>query len=197
MIGLTSVKDQIRQITASVEAARRRVMAGYGAEKPMQHFVFLGPPGTGKTSVARVVAKIFYAFGLLDTPVVVEAQRADLVGEYLGATAIKTNELVNSALGGVLFLKFGHRLVRAGGIRISGHESVDRLLREQSAGAAEIVEQVRIIGPLLQCRLQILDRFGELACLHLGNPEGALFVGTIQMWNCFSGITLCQECITQ
>ena len=95
MIGLASVKDQIRQITASVEAARRRVMAGYGAEKPMQHFVFLGPPGTGKTSVARVVAKIFYAFGLLDTPVVVEAQRADLVGEYLGATAIKTNELVN------------------------------------------------------------------------------------------------------
>ena len=68
MIGLTSVKDQIRQITASVEAARRRVMAGYGAEKPMQHFVFLGPPGTGKTSVARVVAKIFYAFGLLDDP---------------------------------------------------------------------------------------------------------------------------------
>ena len=80
MIGLSSVKDQIRQITASVEAARRRVMAGYGAEKPMQHFVFLGPPGTGKTSVARVVAKIFYAFGLLETPVVVEAQRADLVG---------------------------------------------------------------------------------------------------------------------
>ena len=68
MIGLQSVKDQIRQITASVEAARRRELAGYKAEKPMQHFVFLGPPGTGKTSVARVIAKIFYAFGLLDTP---------------------------------------------------------------------------------------------------------------------------------
>ena len=68
MIGLESVKEQIRQITASVEAARRRELAGYKAEKPMQHFVFLGPPGTGKTSVARVIAKIFYAFGLLDTP---------------------------------------------------------------------------------------------------------------------------------
>ena len=63
MIGLDAVKEQIRQITASVEAARRRALAGYGTEKPMQHFVFLGPPGTGKTSVARIVAKIFYAFG--------------------------------------------------------------------------------------------------------------------------------------
>ena len=63
----------------------------------MQHFVFLGPPGTGKTAVARIVAKIFYAFGLLEMPTVVEAQRSDLVGEYLGATAIKTNELIDSA----------------------------------------------------------------------------------------------------
>jgi hypothetical protein len=68
MIGLAAVKDQVRSIAASVEAARRRALGGYGAEKPMQHFVFLGPPGTGKTAVARVIAKIFYAFGLLNTP---------------------------------------------------------------------------------------------------------------------------------
>ena len=99
MIGLDGVKDQIRQLTASVEAARRRAQAGYQTDKPMQHFVFLGPPGTGKTSVARIIAKIYYAFGLLETPSVVEAQRADLVGEYLGATAIKTNELVDAGAG--------------------------------------------------------------------------------------------------
>ena len=141
MIGLTSVKDQIRQITASVEAARRRAMAGYGAEKPMQHFVFLGPPGTGKTSVARVVAKIFYAFGLLDTPVVVEAQRADLVGEYLGATAIKTNELVNSALGGVLFIDEAYSLVNDSegqGDRF-GHEAIQALLKRAEDDRTELI----------------------------------------------------------
>ena len=131
MVGLAAVKDQIRSITASVEAARRRAIAGHGTEKPMQHFVFLGPPGTGKTAVARIVAKIFYAFGLLDTPAVVEAQRADLVGEYLGATAIKTNQLIDSALGGVLFIDEAYSLVNEGdgqGDRF-GNEAVQALLK--------------------------------------------------------------------
>jgi SpoVK/Ycf46/Vps4 family AAA+-type ATPase len=131
MIGLTPVKDQVRSIAASIEAARRRALAGYGTEKPMQHFVFIGPPGTGKTAVARIIAKIFYAFGLLETPAVVEAHRADLVGEYLGATAIKTNELVDSALGGVLFIDEAYSLVNEGdgqGDRF-GNEAVQTLLK--------------------------------------------------------------------
>jgi SpoVK/Ycf46/Vps4 family AAA+-type ATPase len=131
MIGLSAVKDQVRSIAASIEAARRRALAGYGTEKPMQHFVFIGPPGTGKTAVARIIAKIFYAFGLLETPAVVEAHRADLVGEYLGATAIKTNELVDSALGGVLFIDEAYSLVNEGdgqGDRF-GNEAVQTLLK--------------------------------------------------------------------
>ncbi|MEU4834688.1 AAA family ATPase [Streptosporangium sp. NPDC023615] len=131
MIGLAPVKEQVRSIAASIEAARLRKEAGYATEPPMRHFVFVGPPGTGKTSVARTVAKIFYAFGLLETPYVVEAQRADLVGEFLGATAIKTNELVDRALGGVLFVDEAYSLINSGDGQPDrfGSEAVQTLLK--------------------------------------------------------------------
>jgi SpoVK/Ycf46/Vps4 family AAA+-type ATPase len=131
MVGLAGVKEQVRSIAASIEAARRRAVAGVSTDKPMRHFVFLGPPGTGKTTVARVIGKIFYAFGLLDLPDVVEAQRSDLVGEYLGATAIKTNELIDSAFGRVLFIDEAYSLVNEGDGQADrfGIEAVQTLLK--------------------------------------------------------------------
>jgi SpoVK/Ycf46/Vps4 family AAA+-type ATPase len=131
MIGLAPIKEQVRSIAASIEAARQRAVAGITTERPMRHFVFLGPPGTGKTTVARVLAKIFYAFGLLEMPDVIEAHRADLVGEYLGATAIKTNELVDSALNRVLFIDEAYSLVNEGDGQTDrfGSEAVQTLLK--------------------------------------------------------------------
>jgi SpoVK/Ycf46/Vps4 family AAA+-type ATPase len=182
MVGLTAVKDQIRSITASVEAARRRAIAGHGTDKPMQHFVFLGPPGTGKTAVARVLAKVFYAFGLLDAPAVVEAQRADLVGEYLGATAIKTNELIDSALGGVLFIDEAYSLVNEAdgqGDRF-GNEAVAALLKRAEddrenliiilAGYERQMESFLASNPGLNSRFGVRVKFptysaGELMAL--------------------------------
>ncbi|WP_304451293.1 AAA family ATPase [Nocardiopsis sp. YSL2] len=131
MIGLDPVKQQVRGIAASIEAARLRADAGFPVERPLRHLVFSGPPGTGKTSVARTLATIFHSFGLLPTSRVVEAQRADLVGEYLGATAIKTNELVDRALGGVLFIDEAYALVNEGDGQADrfGNEAVQTLLK--------------------------------------------------------------------
>ncbi|MFD6949962.1 ATPase [Nocardiopsis sp. TSRI0078] len=141
MIGLDPVKQQVRGIAASIEAARLRADAGFPVERPLRHLVFSGPPGTGKTSVARTLATIFHSFGLLPTSRVVEAQRADLVGEYLGATAIKTNELVDRALGGVLFVDEAYSLVNEGDGQSDrfGNEAVQTLLKRAEDDRDQLV----------------------------------------------------------
>ncbi|KRV50733.1 CbxX/CfqX [Wenjunlia vitaminophila] len=114
MVGLEPVKRQVRALSAQLRMARLRSGQGLPVQPPKRHFVFSGPSGTGKTTVARILGRVFYALGLLEGEHLVEAQRADLVGEFLGQTAVKANELIDSALGGVLFVDEAYSLANSG-----------------------------------------------------------------------------------
>lgn len=131
LVGLDPVKRQVHEIAAQLRVARLRDAHGLTSQPPVRHFVFTGPPGTGKTTVARILSRIFAALGLLVRPGVVEAHRADLVGDHLGATAIKTNKLIDSALGGVLFIDEAYSLYNDGysGGDAFGSEAVATLLK--------------------------------------------------------------------
>ncbi|WP_173405660.1 MULTISPECIES: AAA family ATPase [Streptomycetaceae] len=114
MVGLEPVKRQVRALSAQLRMARLRAGQGLPVQPPKRHFVFSGPSGTGKTTVARILGRVFFALGLLGGDHLVEAQRADLVGEFLGQTAVKANELIDSALGGVLFVDEAYSLSNSG-----------------------------------------------------------------------------------
>ncbi|MEU2632710.1 AAA family ATPase, partial [Kitasatospora sp. NPDC007106] len=114
MVGLDPVKRQVRALSAQLRMARLRAERGLPVQPPKRHFVFSGPSGTGKTTVARILGQVFHALGLLSGDHLVEAQRADLVGEFLGQTAVKANDLIDSALDGVLFIDEAYSLSNSG-----------------------------------------------------------------------------------
>ncbi|MEV7770444.1 AAA family ATPase [Kitasatospora sp. NPDC086791] len=114
MVGMEPVKRQVRALSAQLRMSRLRAEQGLPVQPPKRHFVFSGPSGTGKTTVARILGRVFHALGLLSGDHLVEAQRADLVGEFLGQTAVKANELIDSALDGVLFIDEAYSLSNSG-----------------------------------------------------------------------------------
>ncbi|MEV0252243.1 type VII secretion AAA-ATPase EccA [Nocardia sp. NPDC050712] len=129
-IGLTAVKTQVAKLQATAQLAKIRAEKGMTNVARGNHLAFTGPPGTGKTTIARVVAKIYCGVGLLKTDKVIECKRMDMVGQHLGSTAIKTDKLIDTAMDGVLFIDEAYTLIQTGlsGGDAFGREAVDTLL---------------------------------------------------------------------
>ena len=127
-IGLEKVKDQVARLKSAVAMELVRKQRGLEVAQRTHHLVFTGPPGTGKTTIARVIAKIYCGLGLLKKENIREVHRADLIGQHIGETEAKTNAIIDSALDGVLFLDEAYALVATGAKNDFGLVAIDTLL---------------------------------------------------------------------
>jgi SpoVK/Ycf46/Vps4 family AAA+-type ATPase len=128
MIGLENIKQEIVKLANHIKVEKLRKSKGLQTNSLVLHSLFLGAPGTGKTTVARILGRVFKAMGILAKGHVVEVSRTDLVAQYVGQTAPKTEKIIDSAMNGILFIDEAYMLCR-GGENDFGQEAVDTLLK--------------------------------------------------------------------
>ena len=170
LIGLSEVKTEVSGLASFVKIQQEREKKGMKAVGLSYHCVFTGNPGTGKTTVARILAAIYRDLGILKKGHLVETDRSGLVAEYVGQTAVKTNKIIDSALDGVLFIDEAYSLVQGGG-NDYGQEAISTLLKRMEddrdrlivvlAGYSEDMKRFIDSNPGLQSRFNRYIHFAD------------------------------------
>jgi len=171
LIGLERVKEEVTTLINTVKINRLREEKGIKTSSMSMHLVFTGNPGTGKTTVARILAKIYSDLGVISKGHLVETDRAGMVGEFVGQTAIKTKNIIDKAKGGILFIDEAYALTPIKGSVDFGQEAVDTLLKEMEdkrddlivivAGYPELMKRFLQSNPGLQSRFNTFINFED------------------------------------
>lgn len=179
LVGLDDVKKDIKNLMNLVKVRRLRKENGLPSPPMSLHMVFMGNPGTGKTTVARIISGLYAAIGVLEKGQLIEVDRSGLVAGYVGQTALKTQEVIKSALGGVLFIDEAYSLA-SGGENDFGREAIETILKAMEDHRDELIVVVAgYNGPMekfINSNPGLQSRFNKYFYFHDYNGEQLLYI---------------------